>query len=126
MSDVLKLPVRNQETQIHSKVILKGWVFSICVQQQSIQTDEIRGDGQSAVPLRQKHFDTTVGLVFFPLPVEITPLSLSPCLFPFVLEIFGHCIEVSRGYPPPAHQKGEKEAKKASAETPVKHCRLFI
>lgn len=56
---MVELPVRNQETQIRSKVILKGCFFQLCAAAESIQIDEILEDGKSVVPLRQKHFNTT-------------------------------------------------------------------
>lgn len=68
--------------------------------------DEIGGDGKSAVPLRQKCFDTTVS--FFPIPAEITTSSFLPCLFPFILLIFGLCRSVYTGYPTSALREKEE------------------
>lgn len=87
-SDVLNLPVRNQETQIQSKVILKGLGFF-----HSRESRQVKYKGMESQWFLWDR-NTSTQRCFFPFSVDITPLSLLPYLFPFILLILGHCIEV--------------------------------
>lgn len=96
MGDVWKLPVRNKTLKSVVKWFWRDF-YSPVVCGSKASRHDVQGDEKSAVPLRQKGFDTAFSS-FSPIPVEITTSSLLPCLFPFILQMFGLFREVQVPY----------------------------